>query len=154
MQKTIALAGKDIIISELPTRKNGAWRREFEQTFQPVAVLLDNIDQIKDIELTANALPSLLDILRPVLPVLLNAPEKLLDLLIQYAPQVESVADEVLDSELIPAFVEVLQLAYPFGAIKQLMTRFGTIIPNDLATAQSLPSLNGADGTTKSQTMS
>jgi hypothetical protein len=118
----VTLGGKEYVVRPLPIRKAREWRAEMAGQFGVLADVLANADSI---ELTSPAdIGRLVTVARDVL---LATPDKLFDLLCSFVPEIaadrERIEAEAFDEEAITAFVEVLRLAFPFGALKSLIGR-------------------------------
>lgn len=111
----ISLGGQAYTVTELPMRKNAAWRQKVGQLVGTVAGLVEAT------QIDLNNTADLIGVVNQVRDVLITAPEELTALLFDYSPALaadrERIEAEVYESELLAAFVEVLKLAFPFGEI-------------------------------------
>ena len=108
----VTLNGQEYEIKELRSRANAVWRQSLRKPFDELAEALETG---LDIELTdASGIGS---IIAKAADLIVGSIDKLIILLLEYAPELEEAAKEAYDSELIEAFSAVLSLAYPFGAV-------------------------------------
>lgn len=124
---TTTLGDQEYTISELPARKNQAWRQKLTESFGGLAnilaiapgIELDKPDQ----------LPRLMEILTTAAGNLAGSVDVVAELLFAYSPELgqnrETILDGCYDSEIIRAFAGVLTLAYPFGAVMGLLSDLG-----------------------------
>lgn len=141
--KTLPLAGREFVISELPLRANAEWRRLFEQKLEPLMGVLGGLHSIQ-----VNNAQDLANIVTTLREVILHSPDMLVELLFAYSPLLrehqEWIEANVYESELLAAMTEVLQLAYPFGSILNLAKSInGAVTTPGGRTSMSLPSPNG-----------
>ena len=124
-QTTVTLGGKEHVIAELPSRKAAAWRQSLQNQIGGIA---DLIQTAPDTDISSGA--ALAHLVRSVGALLVGSTDIVIDLLFEYAPALEAdrerIENECYDSELIAAFVEVVRLAYPFGELAGLMSRFAS----------------------------
>lgn len=116
---TLTLSGQEFTLHELDIEANAAWRKRFEAAIAPILDAVQGFDQI-ELETAAD----LQKIIAPLRNVLLHSPAVLVDLLLAYAPELVDARKaglKLYESELLAAFVEVLKLAYPFGALLTMM---------------------------------
>ncbi len=136
----ITLAGQQYTVQELPSRRNAEWRAKFDETLASVSNVLGK-------SMKLSSLPELLDSVRVLL---LGGIGTVLDLLCEYAPDVdadrERIEAEVYDSEIMAAFMEVCTLAFPFGSL----LRLGMTGPAKPEISPNLPAASGESGTTSS----
>jgi len=121
---TVTLGGREYHITELPTKRNEAWRK------QVMAQLTDVADLIQTAPQTEMNAAGMSQILRAVSAKVVGSVDIIVGLLFAYAPALETdrarIEAECYDSELMDAFMQVLQLAFPFGsAIGQLVGMAG-----------------------------
>ena len=120
--RTIALAGREYEVIELPAKANAAWRRKLDGALSPLLDTMQNAGRIKlD---NRDDLSALIEQRRELL---FRAPEVLTDLLFDYAPGLrqdrEQIEAQAYESELLAALMQVLQLAYPFGGLFRMAER-------------------------------
>lgn len=142
-KQTVVVGGQSYTVEELPSRKNAAWRQQFSSTLDPFWQLIEQAGA--GVELRTSE--DLLRIVNSVLPSLLNAPELLFGLLKAYSPVfTDDLLDEAYDSEITAAFVAVLGLAFPFGALVKLArSASGSTAKTKAPTSMNSPSPNGAN---------
>lgn len=116
----VTLAGKPYTIKELPRKRNAAWRERFQSEFVEVATALSDAAGT-DITSATN----IAEMVRMLMGRINDAVERLLPLLAEYAPElaadIEKAQEDIFESEVIDAFLEVLALAYPFGRAVQTL---------------------------------
>ncbi len=144
-KRTITLGEKTFLITELPARRQAAWRRELETKLEPVLGIIEQAGA--GLELRSN--DDIFRLANSVGRLLVSAPDLLIDLLFAYAPNLsaekETILDTAYDSELIAAFSAVLAMAYPFGSVAKLVSLAnGLTTPPSAPTSTNLPSPNGA----------
>lgn len=120
-ERIVKLGGQDYTIRELPARKNAEWRRRFEVEAQPILGLIRTAAEGQEL----GGAEDLMRIAGEVSKMLFEAPDKLYNLLFAYVPELDSetILDSAYDSELTEAFMGVLRLAFPFGALAGLLPR-------------------------------
>ena len=113
----ISLAGEEYTLTELPLKRNAAWRSQASEEFSAYADLLG---EAQGIDLADTG--SVGAILRKTSSMVFNAPEKIIALVFAYAPELSEVdQDAVYESELMEAFAACLRLAFPFGRLTTLL---------------------------------
>lgn len=117
----VTLDGQEYAINELRSRANAEWRKRLEEPFGELAGALESAPAA---DLTDGQ--ALGGLVRSVSGMLLRSVETVKGLLVGYAPELEPVMGEAYDSEILDAFVEVLQLAYPFGGILERVRGIGS----------------------------
>lgn len=145
--ETITLGGNQYVVTELPTKKNSAFRADVNQAFEPLAKALeagpklfarfDGADTVIDAPL-ANTVAQLV---QGAGGVLLNSPDKLRELVYDYSDAIaidaEQLEEVAYDSEYLTAFTKILGLAYPFGSVATLLTQLNKNGRASEATSQS-----------------
>lgn len=118
---TVKIAKKEFTINEKRSRENAEWRKSLEVPFEGLAALLKGAPgtSLTDGE-------SLSNLVKSVSGLLLGSIDKVIEFLIDYAPELEAVREEAYDSELLDAFTAVLGLAYPFGRVLDRITGIGS----------------------------
>lgn len=134
-QIEVVLGGQKITVTELPGRRNAAWRKQFAETFGPEKkALLEMIT--KDI-----AKPSDLGEVLPALTsAVIDSMDKVTALVGAYGPVLAAAiqGDECYESEILEAFAGVVGLGFPFFA---LADRAGNMIQLLLNLSQNKPTL-------------
>ena len=120
-QITVTLGSVAYTIDALPIRASKAWREALAGPFGRLAQALEGAG---DIELTnGHDIAALVGVLNHTL---IGSIDVLQDMLFAYSPVLaadrERIEAEAYDEEALAAFVEVLKLAYPFGAVLTLVT--------------------------------
>ena len=114
---TVVLGGEDCEIRELRARKNAKWLKKLEGPLQDVVRMVVEgmgMDDITDGAAMGTLLASVTEFLA-------GSFDLVLDLLIEYAPELQQRFEDCYTSEAVEAFVQVVQLALPFGdLIKKL----------------------------------
>lgn len=138
---TVTLAGRDMVIKELPSRKASAWRRELAKVLTPLLGLVEKAGEGVEI---SNSQDIML-LVRQVAPLIAESPDIVVDLLCSYAGTTEIDLDEVYDSEIMDAFVAVLGLAYPFASLGNYLRRAsGSVVEPGARISTNSQSQNGA----------
>ncbi len=120
----VELSGKKYTIRELPSRKNMEWRKKLSEEFGDLARL---IEQAPGLEINSGeGMAQLGQMVSVFVGKVSGSIEILRGLLFDYSSELgvqrENLEANGYDSEFIAAFVEVLKLAYPFGALTDLAT--------------------------------
>lgn len=143
---TVTLGGVEYTINELPARKNSQWRQGFEERLGPILNLVEQAGAGAAISTSDD----LMRIAHQVGRVLVKAPDTLIDLIFDYAPNLDAarelILDAAYDSELIGAFQAILGLAYPFGGLARQMASLasGSTGTGLAMTSKNSHSVNGA----------
>jgi hypothetical protein len=110
---TVTLGGKEYSVKQLPMRAEAEWRKRLQTLLAPILLLLQNYDKIE-----LNTPADVVDLLQRIAPLLLDAPDTMLELLFDYSPELAIQADEVettaYSDEVLEALKAVMGLAYPF----------------------------------------
>ena len=114
----VALGGQEFEVAELKSRQNRAWREKLESHFEELAQVLENAPSTELNDPGAAA-----HMVRTLAGKLIHSVDLIGELVVAYAPQLESALDEGYDSEVIEAFTAILGLAYPFGSTIQKLAR-------------------------------
>jgi hypothetical protein len=137
---TVTLAGQQYTVQELPSRRNAEWRAKLDETLAGVSDALGKSMKLSGLQ----------DVVDAVRALLLGGIGTVMDLLCEYAPEVdadrERIEAEVYDSEIVTAFTEVCTLAFPFGSL----LRLGMTGPARPGTSPKSPAASGDSGTTSS----
>jgi hypothetical protein len=122
---TVTLAERQYVIKELPRRKNMAWRQALKEPFGDLVDALTNAPAL-EIDSTAE-LQQLADLVRTLTSRVIGSIDLMCELLFDYSPSLaedrDRIEEEGYDSEIVGAFAQVLQLAFPFGQIINLAAR-------------------------------
>jgi hypothetical protein len=118
---TVQLGETEYTINPLPFRPAGEVRRKFEAIFTPIVETLKTIPTTDLTDLAA--LGSIVGALKGTL---FGSMDIVLELLIQYAPNLAADQDKIketaYDTQILAAFVEVAQRLFPFGQIPKQLT--------------------------------
>lgn len=119
-QITVTLGGQSYTVDALPIAKSKAWRAKLAGPFGELAATLEHAGEI---DLTSGG--DLSHLIQVISNTLLGSIDLLQDLLFAYSPALaadrERIEAESYDDEAMTAFTEVLKLAYPFGAVVNLV---------------------------------
>ena len=109
---TVRLGGSEYVIRQLPMRAESAWRNQLRLAIAPA------VDALGRLDMTIETVDDLAGLVRSLSPMLLGAPETVLELLRAYAPGLawETIEETAYSDEIVTALLEVVKLAYPFGA--------------------------------------
>lgn len=121
---TITLGGVDYTIRQLPMRAEAEWRKRLQAQLEPLLSMMSGYQ-----ELSFDGPADFVAFLRTLTPMLMNAPDIMLEMLYAYAPELARQADAIetgsYSEEVMEAFLEVLPLAYPFGAALERLSALG-----------------------------
>jgi len=147
---TINLAGRQYDIEKKPIRANREWRKNFDE---PIGKILGAAKAIKKLTgeewdnpqqmmgAVAIALASHVDELTEVL---LGSVDTITEAVFAYSPTLASEREFIeangYDDEMVRAFLEVAQLAFPFSSVIKTVMNLGSM---EGTTSQSLPEQNG-----------
>lgn len=110
----VVLGGKAYTVTELPVRKNVAWRKELAGPFGELVAALQSAPKTE-----LNNLQELGALVGNLSNLLVGSVETITGLLFSYAPTLKAdqkvIEETAYESELLEAFVGVLGLAFPFG---------------------------------------
>lgn len=140
----IQMGDQQIHLSQLPIRKNEAWRRRvFESEFKSLFLQFQKLQDIGDKE--GAAIEVIIDLATKIFQ---NGPDVLIDLLTGYCPELsrEYLENECYDQELIDAFVAVLRLAFPLENLLQIFNKMA-IGPQMTKILKNSPLQNGGSPT-------
>ena len=150
----ITLGGKVYTVSQLPIGANRTWRKQFDEPVNKLLAATQGVgnlagqefEDMGDLMKTIGAV--LVQHADSIVRVLLESPDLLLDGLYAYAPAIkadrERIEAEAFDDEIGQAFIQVVQLAYPFGALLK-MAKIGQ---ETAGTSQSSAEASGEPGRT------
>ena len=117
---TVTLGGQSYVIEALPIKASKAWRARLAGPFGQLAATLEHAGEIS---LTDGG--DLAHLIQIVTDTLLGSIDLLQELLFAYAPALAAdrarIEAESYDEEAMQALIEVLKLAYPFGAVLTLV---------------------------------
>jgi hypothetical protein len=119
---TLTLGEREYAVSEPSLRASMAWRRKLKEALGPV---LPEIGRLApgllgrvDVSLGEQAAA---EIGTALLPVVMDAPDLMVEMTLDYWPELAADAEYILDharmGQIALAFVEALKSAYPFGAL-------------------------------------
>ena len=118
---TVILGGQSYHIDALPIARSKAWRAQLAGPFGQLAATLEHAGEI---DLTSGG--DLAHLIQVVSDTLLGSIDLLQELLFAYAPALAAdrarIEAESYDEEAMNALIEVLKLAYPFGAVLTLVS--------------------------------
>ncbi|MEI8164809.1 MAG: hypothetical protein WCG26_00460 [Chloroflexales bacterium] len=143
---TLTLAERDYAVPVAAIKQTRAWRAQLKA---PLDDLLALVSTNLTVELAA--LSDLIGLADKFLPVLMDAPETLFNLLVAYAPLLEAEREfleaNAYDDEVVTAFLAVLKVVFPLEVLT------GLLGPASPATLKRLPTPLG-DGTPPTWTTS
>jgi hypothetical protein len=117
---TVILGGQSYSIAALPIAQSKAWRARLAGPFGQVAATLEHAGEI---DLTSGG--EISHLIQVLSDTLLGSIDLLQDLLFDYSPALaadrERIEATAYDEEAMTALIEVLKLAYPFGAVLTLV---------------------------------
>jgi hypothetical protein len=134
---SLTLAERTYEVPMAPIKRSREWRKQLRQ---PLSELLAMVSTNISVEL--NSVADLVGMAEKLIPVLMDAPDTILALLLGYAPALKAEADfleaNAYDDELVAAFLAVLKAAFPLDRLTSLLG------PASLATSTSSPAPSGA----------
>ena len=153
----VVLAGQEYEIKELKTRRLSEWLKELEG---PVSDALSVVSEALSYDAEGGDDESSIALASRVTSLLAGSVDKVLDLMVSFAPDLEKAINDCYTSEAVPAFVEVLKLAVPFdlkesqGLIKKALLTIWELKETghlDNSTGMNSPSQNGESGQTQTE---
>lgn len=151
----VKIAGREYTIESLKFKAERAWRKKYDQ---PISELIGAISSVSDAskkefkdagELMREIGAVLFAQAGGLIKALLESPDTLLDAICEYAPALAAdrafIEENAYQDEITQAFVEVLQIAYPFGSLLGIVKTLGQM---EKQTEQNSPSPNGDSGKT------
>lgn len=152
---TVALAGRTYTVESLKFKAERAWREKYDA---PIRNLMGALTGLKDVSTkqfgtTGDFLKEVGGILLAqageLVGAMLNSPDTMLDAICDYSPVLAAdralIEENSYQDEIAKAFIEVLQIAFPFGQLFQLVRSLGS---QEKPTSQNLPLPNGESGKT------
>jgi len=119
---TVELAGREYTIYALPMGASRRWRETFGQPVQTILGVLQNADTIN-----LQNVKDLTALLHEVGDLVLGSTDILVNALFAYSPELQQdrewIEENADDTEAIAALWEVVKLAYPFGALVNMLQR-------------------------------
>lgn len=117
---TLTLAERTYEVPMAPIQRAKAWRKQLRK---PLSELLALISTNISVEL--NSVKDLIALADTLIPVLMDAPETIFQLLIAYAPALKAeqafLEANAYDDELVTAFLAVLRAAFPLDRLTSLL---------------------------------
>lgn len=151
----VTLASRTYTVESLKFKAERAWREKYDA---PIRNLLDALSGLKDV--SAKQYGTTGDFLKEVGGILLaqagelvgamlNSPDTMLDAICDYSPTFAAdrawIEENSYQDEIAKAFIEVLQIAFPFGQLFQLARNLGS---QEKLTSPNSPSPSGESGKT------
>lgn len=148
---TVSLAGREYSVQQLPMKANRAWREKFNVPLKKLTDALQDAVRLSgkkfaDDDRLLQAVGHLLAThLEEVTRILTGTIDLMGEAVYEYAPEIaadrERIEEEAFDDELIAAFMKVVQLAFPFGPLMNLVPSLGQMAA---MTSPNSPSRSGA----------
>lgn len=133
---TIRLADRTYTIPQAPIGRAKEWRKKLKQPLNEILALVSG-----DLTAELTTMADLVALADKVIPVLMDAPETLLELLLGYAPALRGdrsyIEENGFDEQVVDAFLAVLKVAFPLARLTELL---GPMSP---ATSSSSPEPSG-----------
>lgn len=155
-QVKVLLGGREYIVAEKFSGLTERWRKHLResavfvtlQSLDDVVALVGKVIDANDEKLDVASITSLARFVPAILNSLSNSMDDIKALTFDYVPEMKAdeewIAENVYDSEIVAAFVEVLKINFPIMAALDLLR--GSKAPG---ISTNLPSMNGAIGTKK-----
>jgi hypothetical protein len=131
----VTIAGRSYTVTPLPIRRNREWRSQFEPILQDISAFVSDLGSYAGEEFTdaPDMINRLGKVLSGRLPALTQYLLSSLDLItvavFDYSPEIaedrEYLEENGYDHEIVAAFLQVLQLAFPFGPAVRVLTATG-----------------------------
>jgi hypothetical protein len=152
---TVTLASRTYTVESLKFKAEKAWRKKYDK---PISDLVSAISNVK--ELATKEFDKSTDLLKEVSMVILkhaddlvkamlDSPDTMLDAICDYSPALKLertfIEENAYQDEIAKAFIEVLQIAFPFGSLLGLVKNFGQM---EKQTSQNSPDPSGVSGKT------
>jgi hypothetical protein len=145
---TVILGGQEYGVNELPVRPNARWRARLQKELGGIVDLVENVTNSQTDQITAKGLAGLA---RGISDKLFGSVDLITELLFEYSPELtkdrKRIEETSFESEIIDAFLQVLGLAFPFGA---WVSRLASLGLKAGQTSPSSPSQPGESGTMSS----
>lgn len=117
----VAFEGVEHKVKMLRHRENAAWRKKLEE---PFGELVTRMDEFPNVEI--NDMKAIGRLVRTMSGTLLRSIDIVAELVIAYAPELNEVIENAFEDEILDAFISILGLAYPFGAILPRIQKLGS----------------------------
>jgi len=151
----ITLAGKTYDVQKLPIRQNREWRQKFDEPIGKLLGAAKAVGQLskqewKDTrEMMSTVGIVLATHVDDIVRVLLDSMDLITQAVFDYSPVLKRekhlIEEHGFDDEMVRAFVEVVQLAYPFSPVIKSMIQLGSQVDG---ISQSSPEPSGDSGKT------
>jgi hypothetical protein len=139
MSRTISvtLAEREYEVPVAPIKRSREWRKQLRKPLGDLLALIST-----DFNISLDSAADLVALAEKLIPVLMDAPDTILELILAYAPALKSQQDflenNAYDDELVNAFLAILKAAFP-------LDRLGALLgPASPATSTSSPAPSGA----------
>ncbi|NNJ10589.1 hypothetical protein EKD04_009635 [Chloroflexales bacterium ZM16-3] len=117
---SLVLAERTYEVPMAPIQRAKAWRTQLKK---PLADLMTLVSTDLTVEL--NSVKDLITLGEKLIPVLMDAPEIMFNLLLAYAPALKAeqayLEANAYDDELVTAFLTVLKAAFPLDRLTSLL---------------------------------
>ena len=124
---TLILGGKNYEVRELPSRKNANWRK---LVTEQMSMITDIIEATLGTDIQSPE--GLGKVIESMGEQVVGSFDTMRLLIYAYSPAIladqERILDEGYDSEVIPAFMGVLKLAFPFGSVANKILELSTVV--------------------------
>jgi hypothetical protein len=134
---SITLGDRSYTIPQAPIGRAKAWRKQLKKPLNEILALISG--DLLTTELTSAA--DVIGLAEKMIPVLMDAPETVLELLLGYAPALKAdrsfIEEHGYDEQVVDAFLAVLKVAFPLARLTELL---GPMSP---ATSPSSPAPSG-----------
>lgn len=127
LMATVILGGKSYEVRELPSRKNAKWRALVTKQMSTITGIIEatlGTDVQKPEGLAA--------VIESMGEQVVGSFDTMRLLIYAYSAEIladqERILDEGYDSEVIPAFIGVLKLAFPFGSVANKILELSTVV--------------------------
>ncbi|MEI7769562.1 MAG: hypothetical protein WCI67_06220 [Chloroflexales bacterium] len=117
---TLTLAERTYEVPMAPIQRAKAWRTQLRKPLGDLLTLIST-----DLNTELNSVKDLVALADKLIPVLMDAPETIFQLLMAYAPALKAeqafFEANAYDDELVTAFLAVLKAAFPLDRLTSLL---------------------------------
>lgn len=134
---SITFGDRNYTVPQAPIGRAKAWRKQLKKPLNEILALISG--DLLNTEL--NSAADVVGLAEKMIPVLMDAPETVLELLLGYAPTLKAdkayIEEHGYDEQVVDAFLQVLKVAFPLARLTELLG------PMNLATSPSSPEPSG-----------
>lgn len=152
---SLSLAGKTYEVKQRPIKANREWRKKFDA---PIGKLMSAVRAVKALSDKEFDTPgdmmkvvgiTLIQHVDEIVQVLLDSVDLITEAVFAYSPALQAdqayIEEHGYDEEMVRAFLEVVQLAYPFSSVVKSVLAIGSKVDG---MSPSSPAPSGDSGKT------